>query len=456
MIVKEIQSQFNKVISHSQGIFNPQTDNLFKKWAEAKSWFLTRFDGPIYEVPTPIAFRLGDKERRSRFDHFITTVTTVYNNIPLSDFLMRNVDGFYENKTVFDSLAADGETVIKAGTKLIKAFKYFEENEQCLAHLQTAASMILQEDKVEGKLCFSVHPLDYLSASENNYNWRSCHALDGEYRCGNLSYMCDKTTIVCYLKGEKDEILPRFPDDVPWNSKKWRMLLTYDPKEKMLFAGRQYPFFSEGALEKITPFLFRALKIDGLFWSGWHDDFISNWHYKTGNADDGGTYKYLPIGERLYNINELIKNETSNGTVLHFNDLLSSSCYSPYYCWNKYVWRSPTEKVEITVGSNPPCVCCGKQDIAFTDMMFCEACGVEYADDDNDQVATCDCCGRRFLANEGQYTEDDAFICERCQDNECYRCRCCGRLVFKDRAVYDKKLDGFLCVDCWNDKEKEE
>ena len=28
---------------------------------------------------------------------------------------------------------------------------------------------------------------DYLSLSENAFNWRSCHALDGEYRAGNLS-----------------------------------------------------------------------------------------------------------------------------------------------------------------------------------------------------------------------------------------------------------------------------
>ena len=42
---------------------------------------------------------------------------------------------------------------------------------------------------MEGYLYLSIHPLDYLSISETNHGWRSCHALDGEYRNGNLSYL---------------------------------------------------------------------------------------------------------------------------------------------------------------------------------------------------------------------------------------------------------------------------
>ena len=48
--------------------------------------------------------------------------------------------------------------------------------------------MILQDVKVSGDLVLSVHPLDYLSISDNNHNWYSCHSLDGEYGAGNLGY----------------------------------------------------------------------------------------------------------------------------------------------------------------------------------------------------------------------------------------------------------------------------
>lgn len=45
--------------------------------------------------------------------------------------------------------------------KLVKAFKYFEENSRSLEDIQNYASRIIQEDKIEGTLCFSVHPLDF-------------------------------------------------------------------------------------------------------------------------------------------------------------------------------------------------------------------------------------------------------------------------------------------------------
>ena len=138
-----------------------------------------------------------------------------------------------------------------AGAKRI--FSLIEEDEETVKRLQTQASMIIQENKVIGKLCFSVHPLDYLSISETTYNWRSCHALDGEYRAGNLSYMLDDSTIICYLKSNKETKLPNFPDDVLWNSKKWRLLLHFSENLDVCFSGRQYPFFSPGAISRLNP-----------------------------------------------------------------------------------------------------------------------------------------------------------------------------------------------------------
>lgn len=452
-MIQTVQEQFDKVIKYSQGLDHLNTTEILKQWYEAKEYFINKFNGKlIYEISEPITFHLGSAARKERFDSFVTTVATVYSNTSLSDFLILNADGFYENKTLFDVTAPDGETTIKAGTKLIKAFKYFESDSQCLAHLQTEASMILQEDKITGTLCFSVHPLDYLSSSENNYNWRSCHALDGDYRSGNLSYMCDNTTIVCYLRGDNKEKLPRFPGDVLWNSKKWRVLLTYSAEQGMMFAGRQYPFFSEGALDIIQPLLLKALRHEHSFWSAWHDDYIAQWEYKN-KQDNTGTYKYLPIAERIYPISSLIKNGISgpHKQILHFNDLLSSSCYSPYYCWNKLRWHDLGEKVRITVGSAPKCVCCGEEEISFTDSMLCVNCELEFGNSDDDQIYTCDCCGQRFINDYGRYTWNDAFICSDCQENHCYICAHCGELVFKEDSKYDKSTNSYYCPNCMED-----
>jgi hypothetical protein len=50
--------------------------------------------------------------------------------------------------------------------------------------------------------------------------------------------MMDEHTMVCYLKASDSVKLPNFPDDVPWNSKKWRVLLYLSKDLNMLMAGR--------------------------------------------------------------------------------------------------------------------------------------------------------------------------------------------------------------------------
>ena len=144
---------------------------------------------------------------------------------------------------------------------LEKQASNFEEDEKTLSAMQDYASTVIQENKITGKLCISVHPLDYLSSSENTYKWKSCHSLNGEYRAGNLSYMCDTSTIICYIKGEEEAKLPNFPSDVLWNSKKWRVLLNISDYKDIVFAGRQYPFSSIDLLNKVKDILISKTKI---------------------------------------------------------------------------------------------------------------------------------------------------------------------------------------------------
>ena len=204
--LKKIQEQFNEVIAYSQtGISTPNTDDLFKDWLEAKRDIIEAFGGKlIVEYPTPVTFTLTEQERQQRVEDFCQMVARM-SSVALADFIKTNSDGFFNNQV---TLQYDSDAFkIPKGMKLVKAFKFFEPDPETLGKLQSAASMLIQENCVTGKLCLSVHPLDYLSASENNHNWRSCHALNGDYRAGNLSYMVDSSTIVCYIKTKDDEII---------------------------------------------------------------------------------------------------------------------------------------------------------------------------------------------------------------------------------------------------------
>ena len=452
---QQIQDQVNAVLAYSQELcIEPQTDNLMDIWFNAKRDIIEAFGGKlIYEIGST-TFNLSREEQNNKINDFISRCERVYGNASLAWFLYRNRESFFDNVVIEGVTMPSGEK-ITVGMKLLKAFKFFEKDEAVLKALQTEASMIIQENKIEGVLCFSVHPLDYLSLSENTYNWRSCHALDGEYRSGNLSYMCDKSTIVCYLRGKDESVhIPRFPDEVLWNSKKWRMLIFLSESWQTIFAGRQYPFMSESGLDIITPHLRAALKQQHASWSSWHNDMLTEYRYANGRDNDY-TRKTVILGNKYYDLSDLISDGAHSR---HFNDLTRSSCYIPFYQWNKS--RASMTRNEnlpsgvgehFTIGAAAPCIACGTASIALTDAMFCDCCSLDYCSDDNDNMSICDCCGARTWNEDMYNTIDGSWICPQCAERECTRCACCGEYMFNDDANYDRMSGNYYCDECYRE-----
>ena len=398
--IEEIKEKFDKVIVYSQsGIVEPQTDKLFDLWADAKRDIIEAFGGKyIYEFPEKVTFELTEDAKNDRIQNFINYLWDLgYDE--LGRFLDYQRDGFYKNGVVEEYKLSDAKgTIITKGTKLVKAFKYFIKNEAVLNELQSKASQIIQENKVEGTMCLSVHPLDYLSISENTYNWRSCHALDGEYRAGNLSYMMDSSTIVCYLKGDNEVKLPHFPDDVLWNSKKWRVLLYLSNDWKMIFAGKQYPFTTESGMQilldkfnsniKSKPSLDKWQRPgEDSRWAKWSDYVISS----VDRDDPDKNYKlhmdfifnYVPVNDALIQLNELVKDKKGSK---HFNDVLKSSCYKPIYTylikkdsWTHDYYCRANQQTHFDIGGYTYCLRCGKEEIVDScSTMMCYDCELAY------------------------------------------------------------------------------
>lgn len=441
--IKVIQEQFNEVLLFSQG-YKPDTDQLFEKWFEAKRDIIESWGGDlIVELPEKVSFELSQKEKDERLDEFIRAVDDVFDNGNLATFLEDNRAGFFKNKVVY------GNEDIPVDMKLLKAFKYFESDPYILKELQTRASMIIQEDKVEGYLCFSVHPLDFLSSSENTYNWRSCHALDGEYRSGNLSYMMDSATIMCYLRGSEREKLPNFPSNVLWNNKKWRMLLFFSEHWDVMFAGRQYPFFSRTALDTVKNGLFTTNMLPYSTWSDWHDDQLKYFEFANDKLNyemDGGPlmWHYICLAGELYPLNEVVIDQPHSR---HFNDVLRSSCYTPFYCFRRY--RPAGRKPLVKIGGEIPCCSCGCNYIATTDSMLCEECELDFGDSDDDRFGYCDLCERRILVDDGYFVESHGhLICGQCYEYHTTTCNSCARIEYSDEITYDKETHRYLCTRC--------
>lgn len=431
--IKDIQIQFNDVITFSQGIQYPMTDKLFRDWYSAKEKYIKLFNGLIYEYPEEVEVNLSEDSKVLLLESLIDYLE-FYKNNSLAEFVWENRNSFFENKV---SVSTDKE--IPVGMKIIKAFKYFEKNKDLLRQMQDKASQIIQESKVRGKLCFSVHPLDFLSASVNAHNWRSCHSLDGDYRSGNLNYMVDDTTIMCYIKHDDNLVLPLFPENVPWNSKVWRVFL-YSSGDDMICAGKQYPFSCDDFMRNVVwPVYTNLFNINTdwyNFWEVWTNDF----------AETKGK-----LSQRwFYNAGELTKfsDIVRNGENTHqFNDLLSSSSYIPKY--SRRLYSRITKP--IIIGGAVKCLCCEKNEIDVGFRMICADCDEKYGDQLGYDYVECQCCGQRIYYEDaievGEYSGE--YVCHNCYETECVICEACGEVVYKTNAVYDEERECVFCKECW-------
>ncbi len=449
----DIKRQFAEVISHSQGIQNPELDELFDQWATAKKKFIDRFGGLTYEWSEPVEFVLDEVERNSRASEFIDYVCDAYRNYELARFVGKNLNSLYDNKVV-DSCGKN----IPQGMKLIKAFKYFEKNKDTLREMQDAASVLIQQQSIKGTLCFSVHPLDFLSSSENTYNWRSCHALDGEYRAGNLSYMVDECTFMVYLKGADNVKLDAF-GSVKWNSKKWRMLLHVSTDDKIMFAGRQYPFVSTSGLDTVLNIYNNLLEWKDKY-APWHQDYITTYTSNKLSFPIDLDHRYFMVDRTLLDIEDVVK---SGEYAMNYNDILNSTCYTkPFYTtqyrpfgWNVKNLRDPG----IRIGAAVNCLHCGGDYIRNPETMRCDACEIEFGYEENDVYGSCSCCNGRICYDDSYYVgDDDEPVCPNCFKKYCFTCQRCGGLYFTDTdcmsiEVAEDEYE-YVCPHCYRNYEE--
>lgn len=427
-----MKEEIIKVLSCSQDIPEKllNIDPLLEQWQKAKQKWIDRFGGkPILEIGE-CTFELSETERRDRWKSFMDFWGMQLDRRGCwraAEFIYeQGAEAFFRNEVVKQVDASDPPV----GMKLLKALKSFIPDEDFLKEFQNAASMQIQENCVSGTFCLSVHPLDYLSLSENTYNWRSCHALDGEYRAGNLSYIVDSSSVICYLKGREEATLPNFPSGVLWNSKKWRMLLFEAESGEILAAGRQYPFFSATALDQVTEAMVKAGVIQNKrYWTKWRDEIVpaSAFTFQDGTV--------INPRREYYNINGILVDRYKGFMdnvegALNYNDLLHSSCYRPFLSWHWSNTAAYRDNNFFRIGSKAPCICCGKNDTFITNSMLCKECEIMYGHAESESISYCSICGDRFLTEEGQWVEStDQFVCPHCLRENFYKCSQCEEWV---------------------------
>jgi len=265
--------------------------------------------------------------------------------------------------------------------------------------LRLAQSMISNTATFKGTLCLSIHPLDYMTMSDNASGWDSCMnwKYAGSYRLGTVEMMNSPSVIVAYLKSDKED----FHDVIDWNNKKWRSLFIIN--SAFITNVKGYPYQSDVLNNMCFNWLRELGEKKGYHWTmpyyslrDGHIEYINN--------------IILPITDFMYNDYTTMQHKLFIDTGAF---ITSKKDRAFKISTNRY---DKPNHIFYNYSGPAQCMCCGTTDH-------------DTLEDNNSQEASRLCCA------------DCEGILERCEH--------CGTIIHNDWERYG--IDGeILCEDCFS------
>lgn len=252
--------------------------------------------------------------------------------------------------------------------------------------LRIALSRHTNQKELHGNLCLSIHPLDYMTMSDNNSGWDSCMSWveQGDYRAGTVEMMNSPYVVVAYVESEHKQAT--FAGSITWNNKKWRELFLVTPN--LTAEIKPYPyineFFTKETLRRLS-----ALQPEASFSEAFEMPVRKTFTYKDKKFvfRPQATYMYNDFGLTASNKHWAIINESN----------LDS--------WQTYINYSGTMN----------CMSCGEEieyNTDYSNEVFCAPCLGE-------TTFACECCERTVRnSNETSYWVQNRLICEDCYENQ--------------------------------------
>jgi hypothetical protein len=271
--------------------------------------------------------------------------------------------------------------------------------------------------------------------------------------------MVDNTTFMVYLKGADNVILPAFPPEVKWNSKKWRMLLHASEDDEIMFAGRQYPFSSMSGINTVLN-IYNNLMAPARWNDGkyvkWQSNYITSYTSSSNPLVEMDlNTRYFPYYGYLVDIEEFVR---AGRGALNYNDLLHSTCYTRPFFTHRQTWyvRSADSFREnpMIIGGKVPCLHCGEDYISDPETMRCNDCEMDYGYEENEAYGHCECCGNRIYYDDAYYVNDD-YVCDYCFNKFCFVCDECGEAGYTDNmhcVEIDEDTVEYLCPHCYENR----
>ena len=279
-----------------------------------------------------------------------------------------------------------GYKATKAIGKLAEAFHIEGFEEFRIAH-----SQVLNQKKLAGNLCLSIHPLDYATMSDNECGWESCMSWQNEgcYRQGTVEMMNSECVVVAYLTSDSDMWMPGTYDgqDCRWNSKKWRQLFIVTPE--LICNVKAYPYSNDELTHAVNEWLVEL-------------------------AEQAGIGEYTKNDMKFYPWNSQHNDELDIDVYIDpctgymYNDF--SSNREDQFARIGKAFRTDGKRFTIEYSGTEECMICGCSGGDYDGnegSLGCESCSPNWF---------CDDCGDRYDRDD-LYELDGGLYCEYCYDN---------------------------------------
>ena len=343
-----------------------------------------------------------------------------YELLVMSECIITNV---YDFDTCFINLPNGKELKIQTGSKVSKILGKIAEafNLKHYEDFRIWHSQFLNQKKLEGTLCLSIHPLDYMTMSNNDCGWDSCMTWQprGDYCHGTVEMMNSEAVVVAYLEASDPMII----NDENWSNKKWRELFIVN--KDIITEVKPYPYENKDLTTKSLNWL-RELCVQADF-----------------NNYDKNITSYQHAETFLYRDRELHINFYTN---MMYNDFGRVGHLA-------YINPEIDSRYSYEYSGLSECMCCGST-VNSIDEPCCLVC-------ENCEVAAqrCDYCDGRIHEGDYSYEVEGEIICQSCFENHTCVCEHCDETYFNHHVVkvnlltddYKALLNRsmYFCNDCY-------
>lgn len=357
------------------------------EWAKPKSKIMSEFYS-LFNRSTSACFRF-----RKIFDRFLwenrETLGGQYYMLQLMMDMDNLATSVYNGEEFSVMTPAGKEIKVQKGCRPMRMISRVSKaygGIELLDDFQTEISQVLNQKKLTGELTISIHPLDFMTMSDNNSDWTSCMSWreGGCYCRGTVEMMNSCNVVVAYLASDDDM---RMPGGGSWNNKKWRELFVVTPD--IITGVKGYPYQNEELVQIVNLWL-KELAETNLKWF-YEKDNTAYQHRTSFDHIDPETGEVHDAFVRFH-------------TYTMYNDF--GTIDEHYGIFGKDL---DSYDLDITYSGQEICMNCGSasNDFDGEGSLMCECC---------DNPTYCSDCGDRMDEDDAYWLDDQPF-CEYCYNN---------------------------------------